>query len=434
MISVPKITPKTGWPTAAALVIANMIGSGIFVSLGFQLKSTPNTWSIFILWTAGALMALSGAFSYAELGTILPRSGGEYHFLSKIYHPLLGYLSGWVSITIGFAAPVALSAMAIGGYVELYSFLPEKIIAILCVIIVSLFHSITLKSSSLFQNITTLTKVLLIIIFIISGFLIVPDISAFDWGMEWQNEIVSPAFAVSFVFVTFSYSGWNSATYIIDEIKDVKRGLPKALISGTLLVSLLYLLLNFVFLRQASLELLKGEIEIGQIVASQMYGFRGGMFLSIAIAAMLISGISAMIWAGSRVTQVVGEDYRIWKLFARRNAKGIPMSAIWLQSVIAISLIITGSFEQVLIYSGFILQLFAALTVGGVILLRRRDKSPQHFKSPLYPFPQGLFLLMSCWVLVYLMIAQPKESSLGLMVLLIGALTYWINKFIKQRR
>ena len=420
------------WKTAAAIVIANMIGTGIFTSLGFQLVSTTNTWAIILLWILGAIMALCGALSYAELGTHLTRSGGEYHFLSETYHPLIGYLSGWVSLTVGFAAPVALAAMALGEYTGLYLGISPTMIALIVSVVVTAFHSVNLNTSSKVQNITTGIKILLILGFIVSGLIIAPQSSALDWSNSWQEEILLPAYAVSFVYVTFSYSGWNAASYIVEEIKDVKRNLPIALVLGTFLVSVLYLFLNLVFLRQASTEALSGQIEIGQIVAINMFGDFGGRMISLAIAVMLISSISAMIWTGPRVTQVMAEDHRLWSWFAIKTKNAIPLRAIWLQTFITILLILTGSFEQVLLYSGFVLQLFSALAVGAVFIIRRRAANAEAFKSPLYPLPQLVFTVLSVWVLTYLLYNQPIETGFGMLNLAIGCLLYFSYKFIDK--
>ena len=413
-----------GWPTATAIVIANMIGAGIFTSLGFQLVDTVNTWSIILLWSSGALMALCGALSYAELGTYWTRSGGEYHFLSKAFHPLLGYLSGWVSLTVGFAAPVALAAMALGEYIGPYLNVPDILLAFITIIVISLFHSTSLKRSSLVQNITTVLKIGLILVLIYFGVTRTSTETSFLWDTSWKNEIVLPAFAVSFVYVTFSYSGWNAAAYIADEIRDVRRNLPKALLTGTLVVSMLYLALNIVFLKHNSLADIKGELEIGQITAISLFGATGGELISFGIALLLISSISAMVWAGPRVTQVMGEDHRLWHWFSKKTSKKIPRRAIWLQAIITIVMVVTGTFEQVLIYSGFILQLFAALTVSGIFVVRRQNAHHEGFKSPLFPVPQIIFLMFSAWVLVYLLRAQPLESGLGLINILVGFLIY----------
>ncbi len=422
-----------GWRTATAIVVANMIGTGVFTSLGFQLTDTINTWSIILLWTMGAIMALCGAVTYAELGTHLVRSGGEYHFLSEIYHPVIGYLSGWVSLTVGFAAPVALASMALSEYTAPYLGMPTKFIAISVVAFVTIFHSISLAHSGKMQNATTLIKLFLIVLIIVCGLVIRPEQSAFLWSDSWQEELFLPAFAVSFVYVTFSYSGWNAAAYIVDEIRDVQKNLPRSLLLGTLLVSLFYLLLNLVFLRQSPLEALQGQLEVGQIAATAMFGANGGQIISFAIALMLVSSISAMIWAGPRVTQVMAEDHPLWKWFSEKTNRSVPLRAIWLQSSLTLLLILTGTFEQVLIFSGFILQLFSALAVSTIFVLRRKKMQGKGFLSPLYPLPQIVFLVLSLWVLIYLIYAQPYETSLGLLSLLVGTGTYiWSNR-IKQR-
>lgn len=423
-----------GFFTATAIVIANMIGAGIFTSLGFQLVDTTNTWSIIILWSLGALMAICGALSYAELGTYWQRSGGEYHFLSKAFHPALGYLSGWVSLTIGFSAPIALSGMALGKYVAPYIEVSGMVLAIATILIISFLHSLSIKRSSTLQNTTTLLKIVLILLFIYFGATKAPVASAYLWDQSWKEELILPAFAVSFVYVTFSYSGWNAAAYIVDEIREPRKYLPKALLFGTVVVSLLYLLLNFVFLKQNPLEDIRGQLEIGQITAISIFGERGGELISFSIALMLISSISAMVWAGPRVTQVMAEDHRLWKWFSKKTKNEVPLRAIWLQTAITLILLFTGTFEQVMIYSGFVLQLFAALAVAGVFVVRRKNTTKKGFRSPLFPLPQIIFLVLSLWVLVYLVFAQPLETSLGLLNLILGFLVYKFEGFYNNKK
>ena len=422
-----------GLYTATAIVVANMIGAGIFTSLGFQLVNTVNTWSIIILWSLGALMAICGALSYAELGTYWIRSGGEYHFLSKAFHPMLGYLSGWVSLTIGFSAPVALSAMALGEYVAPYLKISGIGLAIITVLAISFIHSISIKKSSILQNISTSLKVVLILLFIYFGLTQIPEESAFLWDASWKEEIILPAFAVSFVYVTFSYSGWNAAAYIVSEIREARKNLPRALLLGTIVVSILYLFLNFVFLWQNPLEAIKGELEIGQITATSLFGEKGGELISFGIAFLLISSISAMIWAGPRVTQVMAEDHKLWKWFSKKTRHAVPLRAIWLQTTITLLLVFTGTFEQVIIYSGFVLQMFAALAVAGVFVIRARNKTHKGFKSPFFPIPQLIFLALSCWILIYLLIAQPVETGLGLLNLLVGILVFKFDNFYRNK-
>jgi APA family basic amino acid/polyamine antiporter len=422
-----------GLSTATAIVVANMIGIGIFTSLGFQLVDTVNTWSIIILWSLGALMALCGALSYAELGTFWVRSGGEYHFLSKAFHPILGYLSGWVSLTIGFSAPVGLAGMALGKYIAPYLGVPSLVLAILTILTISLFHSISIKRSSTLQNTTTLLKVFLILLFVYFGLTQTPGESSYLWDYSWKEEIILPAFAVSFVYVSFSYSGWNAAVYIVDEIRDSRKNLPRALLLGTTVVSLLYLLLNFVFLRQNPLEAIRGQLEIGQITAISLFGEKSGALISFGIALILVSSISAMMWAGPRVTQIMAEDHKLWRWFSIKTKNNVPLRAIWLQTSITLMLLFTGTFEQVMIYSGFVLQLFASLVVAGVFVVRRKNKTKSGFRSPFFPIPQIIFLVLSFWVLIYLIVAQPLETGLGLLNLILGFLVFKFDNFYSKK-
>ena len=428
-----KINSKIGWPSATAIVVANMVGTGVFTSLGFQVVGIENTWSLLLLWLIGGVVALAGAFSYAELGSYFKRSGGEYHYLSEIYHPLVGYLSGWISLTVGFAAPIALAAMAMGAYISPYWSIDPKWMAVIVVLIVSLIHSISIRQSSRFQNTTTLLKVILIILFIVCGLWISPEETGLDFTWIGSDELGLPAFAVSLVYVTYSYTGWNAAAYIVEEIEDVETNLPKALIRGTALVTLLYLLLQFIFLRHTPIDQLAGQMEIGHIVANQMLGETGGKAISYAIAFFLISSISAMVWVGPRVGQVMAEDYRLWRFLGVKNKNAVPVKAIWFQTGLSVLLILTGSFEQVLLYCGFILQLSSALSVGGTILLRRKNKEKLPYQSPAYPFFALFFVGISIWILVFLIYEKPFESLLGLSNLLLGGFSYWIGKKIWKK-
>lgn len=420
---------KIGWATAAAIVVANMVGTGVFTTLGLQLSSLEHIGIILLLWVIGGVVALCGAFTYAEIATRLPKSGGEYHFLSQVYHPFLGYLSGWVSITVGFAAAIALAAMAIGSYVANFLGWPDLSVAIVSILLVALVHSFDIKQSSRFQNILTGLKVLLVLVLIITGFVLpAADDNGLTLGAELSftlEDVWQPVIAVSLVYVIYAFSGWNAAAYLTDEVKEPRKNLPRALLGGTILVSVLFFLLQLAFLRQAPVDLLAGKVEVGQVVASLMFGESGGRIISFLIAGLLIAGISAMIWVGSRVTRAMAGDYQMWQYFARDNQRGVPVRAIWLQAAISVFLVSTSSFEQVLLYSGFVLQLFTILTVIGLFRLRRRGTGEATaWRSPLFPWVQIIFLFFNTLVLGFLLIDKPFESLLGLLNLAAGALSF----------
>lgn len=409
-----------------------MIGTGVFTSLGFQLQDVTNTWSILLLWSLGGVMAIAGAFCYAEIGSAINKSGGEYIFLSKLFHPLAGYLSGWVSLTVGFAAPVALAAMAMGAYLGNVLQVNNTLLAISVIVIISIIHSFNLNVSSKFQSYASWFKVLLILSLILIGLYYTQSDSALNFSNSWTIEILTPSFAIAFVYVSYSYTGWNAASYIIEEIDKPRINLPKALIRGTLLVTLLYVFMQLVFLKHGTLAELQGQLDIGHVYASNILGSQGASTINILISFFLISSISAMIWVGPRVSLAMSKDFKLWQFLQRKNKNNLPVAAVWLQAMLSIVYVLTGTFESVLLYCGFILQLSAAFTVAGVFVLRKKESEIPYFKAPFYPLLPLVFILFSIWIFVYLIIDKPLESMIGLLILAIGVLTYFINKKITK--
>ena len=420
---------KIGGVSAAAIVVANMIGTGVFTTLGQQLELLDNPWVVLSLWVVGGVIALFGAISYAELGTKFPESGGEYHFLSSIFHPFIGYLSGWVSLTVGFATSISLSAMSIGDYLKVYVSMPSGVIAILAIVLLTFLHSFDLERSSWVQNVLTFFKVILIFGLIVGGFFLTGNGGMSTGSTAIVDEVFSSNYAVALVMVMYAYSGWNAAVYIIDEIDNPRKNLPFALMGGTILVTILFVLLQWTFLKHTGVELLRNKVEVGQVVANQMFGLGGGVIVSILISFFLTASISAMIWVGPRVTRAIADKYKIWSFFAKDNNSGIPVRAIWLQAFISILMVMTSTFDQILTYSGFILQIFTTLTVFGVIVARYKKLGEQDFyKSPGFPLVQIIFLIISLWVLYSLLMDKPRESLFGLINILAGALSFYWNK------
>jgi basic amino acid/polyamine antiporter, APA family len=413
--------------TASSIVVANMIGTGVFTSVGFQLSSVQNSWSILLLWVVGGLMALFGAFAYAELGTHFKESGGDYIYLSRVFHPMLGYLSAWAGLTVGFSAPVALAAMACTKYLAPFGLQDNKWLAIAVIIIIGLMHSFTIRNSSRFQNITTTVKVLFIVTLILLGFLVTyHGGNAINFDNTWQQEILKPGFAVSMVYVSFAYTGWNAAAYVVDEIDTPAKNLPKALIGSTLFVSVVYVLFQFALLKNAAVSQLAGREEVTFISFNNLLGSAGGKWVSVFIAIQLIATISSYLWVGPRVTWAMAKEYQLWQPLAKSNKYQVPVAAVWAHVLISIVLALTGSFEKVLLYAGFVLQLMASLTVATSLFLKNKNETT--FKSPLKPVLQIIFLLFNAWVLGFTIIDKPVESMIGIGILAVGMLIYFFDK------
>jgi APA family basic amino acid/polyamine antiporter len=422
-----------GLYTATSLVIANMVGTGVFTSLGFQVLGIHSVFALLLLWIIGGIAATCGALAYGELGAAMPRSGGEYHYLSKIFHPALGFLSGWVSATVGFAAPVALAAMALGDYASrIFTQLSPIPLAIGTVVLLTVIHATDVRLGSRFQVVFTALKVLLIVFFIAAGLALggVPghQISLLPGGGVW-TDIFSRDFAVSLFFVSYAYSGWNAASYIAGEVDRPQVNVPRSLLLGTVAVTILYVLLNYVFLHTTPMDQLAGQVEVGYIAATSIFGATGGKMMGMVIALLLVSSVSSMIMAGPRVAQVMGQDVPLLGFLARTTRKGIPAVAIAVQSSITVVLILTSSFERVLTYMGFTLNLFTLLTVGGLIVLRiKQPAMPRPVRMWGYPWTAIVFLLIGLWILVYGLIYKPVESVAGFATVLTGLIVYGLGR------
>jgi APA family basic amino acid/polyamine antiporter len=406
--------------TATAIAVADMIGIGVFTSLGFQLASIPSGFAILMLWVVGGAAALGGALSYAELAVAFPRSGGEYNFLSRIYHPALGFMAGWVSATVGFAAPVALAAMAFGEYFAgVVPGAPSLLLGLAVAWGVTLVHLSGVRQGTTFQNVSTLIKVALIVAFIAAGFSVAdPQPISFLPQPGDFGRIASAPFAVSLVFVMYSYSGWNAATYIAGDVKDPERSLPRAMLVATLVVMILYVALNAVFLYTTPVAAMAGQLNVAQIAGEHIFGVTGGRVVAVLICIGLVSAISAMTWIGPRVTVAMGEDFPLLSVFSRRSAADVPVAALALQIGVVTLLLLTQSFEAVLDFIQFSLTLCSFLAVAGVIALRvMRPDLPRPYKVWAYPLTPLVFLGVTGFMMYYLFSERPLQSlaSLGLM-------------------
>ena len=413
--------------TAIAIVIANMVGTGVFTSLGFQLLDIQSTFVLLMLWLVGGVTALCGALTYAELGSSLPRSGGEYNFLSEIYHPSAGFISGWISATVGFAAPTALAAMTFGAYLEAsIGGLSQTLLAVSLVVALTLVHAFSRRASGGVQTIFTAMKVLLIVAFVI---LVAVSVSSPQEvrllpGQDDGALLISGAFAVSLIYVNYAFTGWNAATYIINEVDNPQKNIPFILLVGTVTVLFLYLMLNYIFLYAAPMTEMTGKLEIGVIVAQYALGETGGAVMGIVLATLLISTVSAMVISGPRVLQVIGEDFRIFRILSVRNDNAIPMIAIFVQSAVTLFFILTSTFESVLVFSGFVMGVNTFFAVAGVFVLRHRHGTPVTYKTWGYPVTPLIFLGLMAWTLIYILLNRPVEGVAGLLMIAAGGLVY----------
>jgi len=449
-IFLPRFTVKTTstkqavstWP-AAALVVSNMIGIGVFTSLGFQINgfSSELTGSVFpliMLWVVGGGLALCGALCYAELATALPRSGGEYNFLSRIYHPMVGFCTGLCSATIGFAAPIAVSALVFGQYLcrafpSIAHFVPnntEHTVAFLLVTLVTAAHLRSLRFTGAFQAAATGMTVLLIVAFVIFGFSITPAQPVTflphtsDWGL-----LLSSAFGSSLIWVMYSYSGWNAAAYIVEEVRNPAKALPRALILGTGFVIALYVAVNGVFLYTTPLASLNGRLEVAHIAGAEIFGHAGARITSALICVGLIANVSAMVWVGSRVSEAIGSTYPVLGILGRTTKTRVPTVALLCQFAVVFVLLFFKP-DNIVNYVGSVLLFWSLLAVLGVIVLRFREPDlPRPYRTWGYPVTPIIFAMITLFCLVQNSQIHFRETLIGAATVLIGIPIYlWASR------
>ena len=441
---------KIGAVTASTFVIANMIGTGVFTSLGFQLLATTNPYFIAFIWLIGGICALCGAIVYSELGAAMPHSGGEYNFLSRIYTPRLGFMSGWASMIVGFAAPVALACMALSHYIcNIYPSVNPMALGLGVLTVLTLIHATDAHLGEKTQNVLTVFKILIIVVFIVAGFLAPADgaanfVGAGDFKM---SDFFSSAIGVSLIWVYYAYSGWNAAAYIAGDIRDPHKNVPLALLCSTAFCIILYLCLNIVFIRTTPVPELAGQVEIGLISARHIFGDEGGNLMGLLIALMLVSSISSMVYVGPRVGEAMGKDHRFFRMLSRRNKRHSPMIAIWVQWAICVVMILTDSFQVITQYTGVVISLCAMLTVAGVFVHRwRYPNSKRPYRTFLYPITPIVFCAVILFSIMYMIYDDYEKTYIlhsqdlmwttiaSALTLVSGAFVYDLQKKHNKRR
>lgn len=435
---------KLGLFPLTNIVIANMIGAGIFITSGLLMADLRNPLLMILLWIGGGVIALCGALCYGELGAAIPRAGGEYIFLSRLFHPVLGFLSGWVSFFVGFSAPIAASAIGFSEYLvrafpQLLSWgifkgisediILKKFYAVLIIIVFTMIHLRGIVFGTRVQNYLTLLKVGLIAILIIVGF---------SSGKGSLNHVMQGAdfsfdfggwkiIGLSLMWIMFAYSGWNASAYIGSEIKNPSKNLPSSLMLGTGMVILLYFGLNLFYVYAIPPEDMSGIISIGGLAVGNLFGQTLETFLSVLISFALFSSLSAFIILGPRVYYSMAKDGYFFRSASKVHpVYRVPSKSIILQCSIAVIIVISGSFEQILTYMGFSLGIFPLLAVIGVFKLRHLKKNP--YKMPGFPIVPIIYTAAGVSILILGFLERPIPSSIAILTVIAGIPAYFLFK------
>lgn len=438
------LTRQLGFWTATLVVVASMIGSGIFGNTGIIQHAVANPGYVMVLWLIGGLLALSGALCYAELSTVMPHAGGEYVYLKNIFGLLPSFLTGWVSFVVAFSAPAASAALLSSEYAEktvalldptsplvpfLQSPVNQKIVACGMVMLFTAIHMFGVRAGGYLQNILTVVKLGLVLAFVGAGLYV---------ALFVQNtpvtETVSPGNAIAWggtgvglLYVTFAYSGWNSAAYLAEEVKDPKKTLPRALIVGTLITTTLYVLLNLVYYLAVPADELAGEKAVAAMSAGSLFGARVSALFNLGFFFILMSTLSATIMLGPRVYFAMARDNLFFQAASRVSPRfGTPIVSFVLQGLLAILYIISGTYEQIQTYMGFALAIFPVVAVFGLMKLRKdRPDLRDHYRTPWYPLTPLFFILVSVFVMVASLIYSYEECLIALAVVFSGVPLYF---------
>jgi len=438
------LSRKLGLFPITNIVVANMIGAGIFTTSGLLMADLRDPVLMLGLWVVAGIIALAGAMCYGEIGASIPKAGGEYAFLSSLYSPRLGFLSGWVSFVVGFSAPIAASSIGFSEY--LYRALPgifevsflgvdgmKNVYSILIIASFTIIHLRGIEFGARVQNYLTILKVLLVIGLILFGFSLGNgDFAHFKSPIPNTGDPVTwKTIGLSLMWIMFAFSGWNASVYIGSEIKKPERNIPMSLLLGTGLVLLLYLLLNVLFIYAIPPTEMGDVISIGGLAVGKLFGTTYEAFFSLMVAFALFSSISAFIILGPRVYFAMSADGHFFKFASRIHEKyQVPTYSIIFQGIISVVIILSGTFDQILTYMGFSLGIFPIITVFGLFKLRQKGLSK--LKLPGYPLTPILFIITGCIMLVLSFMERPVESSIAILTVLVGFPAYYF--FGKNRK
>jgi APA family basic amino acid/polyamine antiporter len=430
-------TRPLGAAPATALVIANMVGTGVFTTTGVLLPELGSPLAVLAVWAVGGVIALAGAAVYAELGTMMPRAGGEYVYLGRAFHPAAGFLAGWVALLVGFAAPTAGGAIAFGRYLHAaVPAVPSQAATLALVVALTAAHMRDVRFGARLQTAVTGFVVALILIFVAgalaSGRGALAHLTTTAWpatatAAAPPPRLTAAAFAVGLVYVGYAYTGWNAVAYVAGEVRDPDRTLPRALALGTGGVTLLYLALNLVFLWAAPPAALAGKVEVAHVAAQALFGPRGAALLSLLVAVAVAGCVSAMLMAGPRITVAMAEDGVFFRALGRRGRHGAPTAAVALQGAIAAVAAMAAAFDPILVYVGFTLNLSAGAAVVATFVLRHREPAAQRpHRALAWPFSGLVFLALTGAMTVFAVRDRPRESAAGFGTLAAGGAAYFI--------
>ncbi len=420
-----------GFVSATTLVAASMIGVGVYTTSGFTLAALGTPERVIAAWIVGGLIAICGAIGYGALAARFTESGGEYLFLARALHPVAGLMAGWVSLLAGFTGAIAIAALGLAEYLtpmlpSAFQAIPTGVVASASVIAAAIVHTVGVHGAARLQDVVVSIKLILV-----GGFIVVAFYAIGDWqgntapasNADWSLLV----FANQLVWISFSYAGFNAAVYVSSEIRDAERNVPRAIVGGTLLVTVIYVVLNTIFVFAPSASAITDEANIAQVAATAAAAIGGDKFavlVRIVIVVSLLTSVSALVMTGPRVYAKMADDGFFPQLFRFENQP--PVVAIWFQSILAIIAISMTTLKDLLGYLGLTLSICSALTVSMLFVLKIRGDG---IRLPLLGIPPAVYVLSTLLLAVLYGIGQPEQFIAAGITVGIGLVLYpWLNR------
>jgi basic amino acid/polyamine antiporter, APA family len=433
----------------AAIIVSNVIGGGILFLPPQIAASVPSALVFLSTWLAGGLLAFAGAMAYAELAALRPRAGGEYVYLRDAYGPVAGFLTGWTSFVAGFSGAMAASAIVLTLYLDRFipgaanstalfvipipyiplTFSVQTLVASTAIVVAALVHIVGVGPGRTVTNILAALKVLAFVGFIAFG-LTLGTGSASNLGQS--GPVTGAGWLFALIPIMFTYSGWNAAAYMAEEIRNPGRNVPLALLIGTVAVTVIYVLMNVLFIYVMSIGGLAAvQGSVLDVVADRLLGVRAGDIMGIVSIVSLAAGINAFTFAGPRVYFAMARDGAFFRSAAHIHPHfKTPAVSIAAQAIFAILLVFTGSLDALANYVGFAITLFLGLAVAAVFVLRAKDPdAPRPFRALGYPVTPAIFTLASLAIVINAFYSDPRRTLIGAAIILAGIPVYlWFRR------
>lgn len=445
----PTLVRRLGPLDGASIIVSNVIGSGIFIVPALVAGWIPNVWAMLAAWGVGGILAFAGAMAYAELAVLRPHAGGEYVYLRDAFGPTVGFLTGWTSFVAGFSGAIAASAVGFSAFVgQLFPVVtesgpffqlslglisltvsPQTVVALALIAVLTIVHVRGLGPGSVVQNVLAVSKVTILVVLIVAGFLM--GEGAFENFTLPSQPITAELWLLALIPIMFSFSGWNAAAYVAGEIQNPERNVPLAMALGTVTVVVIFLCLNVLYVFAMPLsEIATVDVRVIDAAAGRLLGPEVATSIAAASAVMIAASVSAMIMAGPRVYYAMARDGQFLSAAAHVHPTfRTPVVAIIAQSIWSAVLVLAGTFDQLLLYTGFAVTLFAGTAVAALFVLRRKNHDSLHpFRTWGYPVAPAVFVAVSVAMVVNYVWRQPIESGVGILCIVAGIPLYWMFK------